>query len=115
MNHPAANLPVRFSDHCVERYQLRFRPALDLIGAESDLNRIANCGHVTTAPPGWLRDRRREAEAYFVIGEDVVMPLVRGTSTNGWIAVTCFSRGTISPMERDRRRARRTRHPRRRR
>jgi hypothetical protein len=106
-------MPVRFTRHCVEQYQLRFRPALDLICAEADLTMIAGCGHMTTAPPGWLADRRREADAYFLVGEDLVMPLVRSTTSTSWVAVTCLSRGTISPMERDRRRARRARAPRR--
>jgi hypothetical protein len=103
----APNFPVRFTRHCVEQYQLRFRPALDLICAETDLTMIAGCGYMTTAPPGWLSDRRREAEAYFLVGEDLVMPLVRSTTSTGWLAVTCLCRGTISPTERDRRRARR--------
>jgi hypothetical protein len=101
--------PVRFTRHCIEQYQLRFRPALDLRGAEAELASIAGCGRMTTAPPGWLADRRRDADAYFVIGEDLVMPLVRSTPTAPWVAVTCLSRGTLSSMERDRRRRRRTR------
>ena len=102
-------VPVRFSRHCIEQYQLRFRPALDLTGAEAELAAIAGCGQMSTAPPGWLADRRRKAEAYFLIGEDLVMPLVRSTSTGGWLATTVLSRGTISPMERERRRGRRSR------
>ena len=105
----APNLPVRFTRHCVEQYQLRFRPALDFVCAEADLTMISGCGHMTTAPPR----RRREAEAYFLVGEDLVMPLVRSTTSTGWLAVTCLCRGTISPIERDRRRARRRRPPRR--
>ncbi len=102
-------VPVRFTRHCVEQYQLRFRPALDLIGAQAELAPIAGCGQMSTAPPGWLADRRRQADAYFLVGEDLVMPLVRSRSTGGWLAVTVLSRGTISPVERERRRARRSR------
>jgi hypothetical protein len=98
---------VRLTKHSVERFQARFRPGLDWDVAANHLAAMLPLGRVVDDPPVWLAHRRREADAYLVLGEDLAMPLARSTSTGAYTAVTCLARGSISPRERQRRKARR--------
>jgi hypothetical protein len=100
---------VSLSRHCIERFRARFRPALDAATAGAELEAILPCGRIAVEPPPWLADRRREPDAYLLLGDDVAMPLMRSGTTGQFHAVTCLSRGSISPAERERRNAKRTR------
>ena len=44
----APNVPVRFTRHCVEQYQLRFRPALDITEPELEFGLAALDRTLTT-------------------------------------------------------------------
>jgi hypothetical protein len=98
---------VRLSAHCIERFRARFRPALDADEAGAELEAMLPCGKIAVEPPTWLADRRREPDAYLLLGDDMAMPLVRSGTTAQFHAVTCLSRGSISPAERARRKAKR--------
>lgn len=98
---------VRLSRHCVDRFHARFRPGADEARAEAELRAMLPCAQLVHEAPAWLAERRREADAYLVIGDDLAMPLVPVSGGREYLAVTCLSRGTISPSERARRKARR--------
>jgi len=98
---------VRLSRHCVDRFHARFRPAADAARAEAELRAMLPCADLVHEVPEWLEERRRSADAYLVIGDDLAMPLVPVSGGRAYVAVTCLSRGTISPGERARRKARR--------
>lgn len=113
----AASVKVRLSAHCIERFQARFRPGLDAARAGEELRAMLEHGQISHDPPAWLVDRRRQPDAYLLLGSDVAMPLVRSSSGDQYHAVTCLSRGSISAAERQRRKTRRAddkRHRRRR-
>ncbi len=95
---------IRLSNHSVERFRERFRPALDWSTAKRELLRLLRCGSVENEAPGWLRDRaQQEAECYCTVGEDLVLPLV--FDEGAWIARTCLGRGCVSAPARRRRNA----------
>lgn len=100
---------VVFSDHAIERFQERCRPALSAPAAGAELARVAVLGQITSAAPSWHACRAGEtAEAYLLLGEDVVLPLVRiGDAL--WLAKTCLTRGTMSDAARTRRNNRKAR------
>ena len=105
---------IRLSNHCVDRFLERFRPALDWSSAKRELLRLLGCGSVRSDAPSWLADRAlQEADCYLTVGEDLVLPLVH--DGGDWIARTCLGRGGISAPARERRnRNRRHRRSRRR-
>lgn len=104
---------IRLTEHCVERYQQRFRPALDIEAARTDLARLLDVADVVADPPRWLAERAEQwAPAYALIGDDCVLPLVPAEGRSGMLsAVTCLGRGGISDAARayrsQRRRSRR--------
>ena len=92
------------SHHCVNRFHERFRPALDRIRARAELQLLIEHGEIADAPPEWLaRTMRQEAEAYLVVGEDLVLPLVEVGPRGELVAKTCIPRGGISEQARRRR------------
>lgn len=112
-------LNVRLSRHCVERFHERFRPALDVIGARHELERLLEHSEIAAEPPEWMaRKMRQRSDAYLIVGDDLVLPLdTIGHSSEELIAKTCIDRGGISEHARRRRnergRARRARRCRR--
>jgi hypothetical protein len=112
---------VTLSHHCVGRFHERFRPALDQIRARAELEALIEYGEIAAEPPEWMaRTMRQEADAYLIVGEDLVLPLVAaGPLGERLIAKTCIPRGGISEAARKRRnergrRRRARRHSRRR-
>jgi hypothetical protein len=99
--------PVELSSHARERYRERVKPALGFETAGRELFALLTLGKIVPEAPGWLAARQcTVAEAYLVIGDDLVLPLAR--SESGWVAKTCIARGGISAPARERRnRARR--------
>ena len=100
---------VEFSKHAVQRYQLRGRPGLEYETALDELESMRILGDLTSEPPPWLADTRRDADSYLVLA-DLAFPLIRcGKSLTRLTAVTCIVRGGITPWERERRNRRRPR------
>lgn len=94
---------ITLTDHAVERFRERARPALDLEHAADELARLALFGDIVEEPPEWhLRTAAQYASHYLVIG-DLVLPL-RPTSSGEHLAVTCLVRGLRSDVARQRRR-----------
>jgi hypothetical protein len=91
--------PVAFSAHAVERAQERMSPGLDAPAIRHALSGMLVGAKVTRNPPPWCE--RQRADAWLVIGEDIVCPL-------RWRAgelrvTTMLSRGAMSPQARSHR------------
>lgn len=97
---------VRLTNHAVERYRERLQRPQEFEQAKRELLRLMRCGTFCKDPPDWLRAPKR-CSGYWVMG-DVCLVLEERV-----VAVTCLTRGTISPHHRrvrnDRRRSRRYR------
>jgi hypothetical protein len=85
-----------FTDHAIERYAQRVRPALTRAQARHELMRIVEHGEIAHARPAWLR-YHGTADGYLLVA-DVCFPLRR--RGNRWIALTCLTRGSLTPHER---------------
>ena len=110
---------VVLTHHCVGRFHERFRPALDVIAARRELERLLEHGEVADSPLEWMaRTMQQEADAYLIVGNDLVIPLAAGLGEHEWVAKSCIPHGGISEAARrrrnERRRARRARSRRRR-
>lgn len=88
---------VWFTTHAIERYVERVRPALTKAAARCELVRLCEVAEVALERPAWL-GLGEATDAFLLLGDDVVLPLVRGHT--GWVAITCMTRGCISPAER---------------
>jgi hypothetical protein len=96
---------VVLSSHCVDRFHERFRPALDQVRARQELEHLIEHGELADAPPEWMaRTMQQEADAYLIVGNDLVLPLAAaGPLGEPLIAKTCIPRGGISEPARRRR------------
>lgn len=112
MTEPAdAKLTLELSVHAIERYRQRVRPSLWGPHLTTELTRVLHYGEVSTAPPPWLAQGTTRQGPYLTLG-DIVFPLAIQQRPGHALAVTCLTRGSISP-ETGRRRDRRSRpHPR---
>lgn len=95
------------SEHAVDRYLERVKPALDLAAASEDLVRMAqSCGEIVEDYPDWVFNLRElvgddyfdsELEhrhvAVLMLGDDIALPLVE--RRNDLLAVTCLSRAGL--------------------
>jgi hypothetical protein len=83
---------------------------LDLLRQE--LTNLMRVGEITTTPPPWIASAQ-ERDAYVVLSDAVVLPLV--AVGDGWRAVTCLVNRGVNPAERkSRSKARQTKKSRRR-
>jgi hypothetical protein len=103
-------MTVTLTVHAVERFQERVRPTLDLEAAKTELDRRADqFGRRVEARPDWLGMEGRNivapADAYLLIGDDVVLPLA--DRSTGPLALSCLVRGSIPPAERRQRNVKR--------
>jgi hypothetical protein len=96
---------VTLTHHCVGRFHERFRPALDQVRARQELKQLIEHGELAAEPPDWMaRTMRQETDAYLIVGNDLVLPLVAaGPVGEKLIAKTCIPRGGISEQARQRR------------
>lgn len=89
--------PFHLTEHAVDRYQERVRPALSPEAAKADLLRlIAACGRQGT-PPEWAISNEYVTDWFLFIGDDVCLPIHKGS------AVTCLTRGGLPELTRARR------------
>ena len=100
---PAARRGIDITHHCVERFHERSRPALELIRAREELEMLVGVGEVAEQPPAWFAaGAASEADAYLLIGEDLVIPLASRSDGSGMVAKTCITRGVPSEATRAR-------------
>lgn len=103
-------LPVTFSNHAIERYRDRLRPALSIDQAKLELERISAHSVFDTDGPSWMTVERKERNNSFLEIGDAAFPLEPSDDGETLVAKTCLVRGSLSPQARDRRnRMRRTR------
>lgn len=77
------------TEHAIERYIERVRPALDKDAARAEVTRMcASVAVITTVIPEWIAPWRRHkgTDAYLMLGEDIAMPMTGDT------ALTCLTR-----------------------
>jgi hypothetical protein len=105
---PLTATTIDLTEHAIERFRERVRPAIDFDAAADELAQIAARGELTAVAPAWLRAR---ALVYLVLG-DVVLPLEPDRrEPDRLVAVTCLVRGSLSPRARAARNACRRRRP----
>ncbi len=94
----ATTYPI--SEHALERFQMRVRPALEVDAARVELQRLIELAEFASEPPAWHAVRtRREADGYLLVG-DLLMPLRYLASSGSWLILTCIARGGISDRAR---------------
>lgn len=111
-----AAITIELSEHAIDRFHQRVRPALTWEEAEYELDRLTAYGEMVVEPPHWLaRTQRQHACCYLLVG-DLVLPLVPAYNDREVLcATTCIPRGALSDRARSRRNARRSTRARRRR
>lgn len=76
---------IHLSDHAVERYIERIRPAADEPCARADIRKLIDFGTYVDETPEWVRDPRHEPDGYFVCG-NVAFPVAQ--AWNGLVVTT---------------------------
>lgn len=95
-----AGRQLYLTDHAIERYHERVRPALvDTAAALAEMLAVMPAAGVwLDGAPEWLSgeklDRKYEAAGYILIGDDVAFPVI------GTAILTCATRGGLSPERR---------------
>lgn len=100
----STGVAVFLTDHAVERWHERCRPAKDRDGALRDLVQlVAAVGVLVTQAPVWLGSDPDgpEADAYLMVGDDITLPVSRRS------ARTCIVAGEPSSLVRQQRSQRR--------
>jgi hypothetical protein len=91
---------IELTEHAVEQYRERARPALDVAGARSDLARLVSSGDVVAEPPDWARSAGSKP-FYLIIGDALALPLA--PQAGRWVTTTCLVKTTLTPRRRDER------------
>lgn len=100
-----AALTIHLSDHAVERFQQRVRPALALPDAREELVHLALVAELATEPPAWHAACCAQLAPWYLVIGDVVLPLKpHWAEPDALIATTCLARGERSADVRRRRR-----------
>jgi hypothetical protein len=99
---PQLDFPIKFCAHSVERYRDRLRPGLTIEFAEAELQRIACHAQMSREAPEWLCSERQDAAVFLTIA-DATFPLVLAEDGSFFVAVTCLTKGSLSPEARERR------------
>lgn len=104
---PPRHEDIDLSEHAVEQYRERIRPALDRATARVELARLVPSGQIGEEPPDWARSAGAKPY-YLVIGDALALPLA--PQHGRWVTTTCLVQTTLTPRrreERTRRKARR--------
>ena len=98
---------VEFTEHVVERFQERVRPALDLAAAEEELARLLPLAELTEVCPWWVTESEqpdeRQADLFAVLCDGVAVLLMGRGET--FRAVTVITNRGLSEETRERRNA----------
>ena len=100
--HTPSSCDVTISDHAVQRYIERARPALDHSSAARDLEQLRHAGTITDRPPFGGEGPGPDNAFYLVIGGVYVLPL--SPCQGRWLATTLLT-AQSSQEHTDRRRA----------
>jgi hypothetical protein len=93
---------IRVTDHAVEQYQARVKPALDFDQARREVLALVLGAEIQAEPPPWLwPDPSNKPEGYIVVADGICFPVAkRGT------IVTCLANCNRSEPRRAARKAR---------
>ena len=101
-------LTIQLSQHAVERFQERVRPALDVAPAADELAALILFGDVVDTPPSWHAGTCAQLAPFYLVAGDVLLPLKQHWSEpDVLVATTCLVRGVRSEDVRARVRTRR--------
>jgi hypothetical protein len=101
---PPRHDQIDVTEHAVEQYRERIRPALDLAGARVELARLVPSGEIREQPPDWARSAGGKPY-YLVIGDALALPLA--PQHGRWVTTTCLVQTTLTPRRREERTRRR--------
>jgi hypothetical protein len=92
-------VPIIASDHAVDRYHERVKPALDRDAAERELLALLATVPATEAKPEWLYipEGLVNITSYCELSEGIVAPLRRHVPVRGFIACTILIRSDLEP------------------
>lgn len=100
-------MSVSLSEHAVERYQERVKPALSREQAMADVVRVLALADRRGAAPAWVTSER-DAHEWRVLADDIAFPVRDG------VVVTCLTRSQPGDVLREERSEGGPRHRRRR-
>lgn len=92
---------IRLTDHAVERYQLRVRPALTIAQVREDLERLMAFGKFVEKPPAWVVPDDDRADGYLILAPGVCLAVVQERHCR--VAVTCLTNMGLSDETRRKR------------
>jgi hypothetical protein len=95
---------IDLSEHAVEQYRERSRPALDLAGARAEVAQLVPSGEIRAEPLEWARSAGLKPY-YLVIGDALALPLA--PQQGRWVTTTCLVQTTLTPRRREERTRRR--------
>lgn len=99
---------IQLSEHAIQRFRERVRPALGVAEAEGELARLAPVGDLLSEAPAWHAVSTAALAPWYLVIADCVLPLrPHWRDPDVLIATTCLARGDLSEATRFRRRARR--------
>jgi hypothetical protein len=91
---------IDLSEHAVEQYRERAKPALDSVAARAELERLVFSGEILTEPPAWTRSAGTKPY-YLVIADALALPLAR--QSGRWVTTTCLVKTTLTAHRREER------------
>lgn len=91
---------IDLSEHAVEQYRERTKPALELAAARAELAQLVFSGEVVTEPPEWTRSASTKP-FHLVIADTLALPLA--PQAGRWITTTCLVRDTMTARRREQR------------
>jgi len=97
---------IDLSEHAVEQYRERAKPALELAAARAELAQLVLGGDVVREPPDWTRSASAKP-FHLVIADTLALPLA--PQAGRWITTTCLVRATMTPRRREQRAAHKAR------
>ena len=99
---------VQLSEHAIQRFRQRVRPAVGVAEAEDELVRLALVGDLVPEAPAWHAVATADIGPWCLVIADCVLPLrPHSREADVLVATTCLARGEVSEATRFRRRPRR--------
>ena len=91
----ADNVPVTWSEHAIERYLQRVKPALEADAVRKELSRLLATAVVSRTPPGWVRPGTGDVTpaAYLLLADgEICLPVIVAHGDDGpWTATTALT------------------------
>ncbi len=103
----ADNVPVTWSEHAIERYLQRVKPALEADAVRKELSRLLATAVVSRTPPGWVRPGTGDVTpaAYLLLADgEICLPVIVAHGDDGpWTATTALTASIAEGAQRERR------------